>query len=292
MKKLFSIIISLILLLLLSTSAFAWSVPGDLYSDDNVTIYFAEVINMYPSFNKVSVIPTKIIKGDVPLGQLKIADTSHQILIPGNTYIFASFNDDVNNYVFFPDSYDTDTLKLSDKTDIDNDIEIPINSGKYKESDNKRIDKINQELKTVGQPVTLSEALGLQKNAENTVKIENYYDIPYDEFYSVCSTITAYPVDSRSTKSQLRQMTIYTEDITFGITSDAKILMNSHTTYADYTVSAKDRDKLLSLLPEEELELPFIYKGTVLLIIKIISLLAFIAIIFSLLKLRRKKHNK
>ena len=68
MKKLISLISIVILLLSLSVTVFAGSIPEDLLHYDDAQIFFAEVMDNYKSPDGVPCVevkPLKVVKGDV-----------------------------------------------------------------------------------------------------------------------------------------------------------------------------------------------------------------------------------
>lgn len=292
MKKALCAVLSVILIISLSVTAFAWSVPWDITSDDDATLFFGEVVSFYPKKNSATVAANKIIKGDIRKGGLVLVEGIYDTLIPGNTYIFASFNKGFGEtYVFYPDSYDTETLTLSDRDDPDNNVERMINDGTYKAADDRRIDKINNTLRTNEKALSLADVLNLSEDDIKTVTIDFEYQTSYTEFFNTCKEITAYPVQ-KDTKSPLRIMTFSVGDNVYHITSDAKIISDKHSYYAEYTVSAADRDRLTAFLPEDSENLPAIHNGTLIIGVTAILIFALFAAGSALIILfkNKKKH--
>ncbi len=293
MKKTISAFLSIIMILMTSFSAFAWSVPEDIGYEDEAKIYFAKVIRSYPSENTVVVRPVKTIKGDVPLGKLHIIRNCNKQVIPGNVYIFLTISENFQDtYAFTPTSYDTDFLSFS-RVDGNNDRLIKyINNGYYTAKDNERIDRLNNEIKGE-KSLRLSELLKSGDDINNgNVSVKNAlndtYEIDSIYFYSLCEEITVYEIKDHGTYSDCKQMVFYADNKAFTLTSDAKIITSDNSYYAEYFVSAEDRDKLLSLITDEKL--PAINKGSLIIVISVICIaLTTILITGTAVKVKRKK---
>lgn len=295
MKKLLCILLSALMIFLTSFSAFAWSVPEDIGYEDEAKIYFAEVISSYPSENSVVVKPIKTIKGNVPLGKLHIVRQCFKHVVPGNVYIFLTVSENFQDtYVFTPTSYDTDTLSFS-RVDGNNDRLIKyINQGDYKHKDDERINRLNNELKGANS-LKLSELLEITpKKTDGIVtaknKLNDTYDIDNIYFYSLCEEITVYEIKDHGIYSDCGQMIFYTDDNAFTITSDAKIITSDNSFYAEYFVSAEDRDKLLSLVTDEKL--PTINKGSMITVISVLCIVLSIVLTTGICTAIFKKKKK
>lgn len=289
MKKSFCAFISLLMIFLSSFSAAAGSIPWDLAEYDEAVIYFGQVKKVYYSSNQAVIKPLKIIKGDVPVnGSLIIEDIGLTPVIPGNTYIFTGFRDSTQTYIFYPDSYDTEILKLAERGSFWEDVQKRINSGRYKETDDMRIDRINEALIN-GDSVRLSEAFGITAEEPQDIKAEDT-SIAFEDFYKLCDKIEAYPVDigSNINNSLIRTSVKLENGNSIDITSDGKIQVCSPKTRSIYVVSTEDRDTLLSSLYDEKL--PFIYAGYV--TAAVCAVLALTLVTLIAIKLTTKKKEK
>ncbi len=264
MKKFICAILTLITFFAMSFSALAGSVPYDLAEYDDAVIYFGQVKKVFYGEQQAAVKPVKVIKGDVPINdELKLVKIGYQPLIAGNTYIFASFAAPSETYIFFPDSYDTETLHLSERSAFYDEVEERINSGRYKDTDNLRIDRINEFLVT-GTGKQLTDILGIRNDGTGTVSTKDN-KITEKGFYNNFNEIVIYPADQKTTvDKRLEIMTIYTENGNeLTLTSDGKIEIVNHEKLKReaYIISTENRDKLISVLYNEKL--PFIHLGTV-----------------------------
>ncbi len=291
MKKLFLIFIVIILAFTYTVPAFGWSVPEDLSSENNAKIYFAETVKVFSSENTAVVRPVKLIKGDVPLNKLYLVKNVYEPLIPGNVYIFASISENIDmTCVFSPTSYNTDTLSFYDKDGNNERLIRYINEGKYKNADNERIDGLNEELsEKVRYPLT--KILNLSENTDEEVSVTEDYSIPYSDFYAVCKDIEVCKIKDHGTYSEYIIADFSLPEASFRITSDAKLITGKNSYYAEYILSSSDRDKLLSLIPEEELSLPFMRKGTVILAASSIIILTSAFLTATIFISKKKKHK-
>lgn len=297
MKKLFVIPLVILILLTCTIPVFAWSVPEDIASDDSALIYFAQVLRFFPDEETAIVSPVKVIKGDIPVEGLRLIKRCTGLMIPGNVYIFLSTEENIQNtYAFFsPTSYDTDTLSFS-RVDSNNERLIKyINEGKYKEADSKRIDKLNSKIKSE-KSIKLSELLGLSENDTLPISVKNTFnkshDIDYNSFFSLCDGITAYEIKDDKVYSEFRQMFYYAGQKAITLTTDAKIITSDNSFHAEYVISAADKDKLLSLFPEEKASLPSINTGTVIIVAIISFIIISLIIIITLAVVIKKKKKK
>ena len=121
MKKVISILSLVAIMLSMSIMAFAGSIPEDLLHSDDSQIFFAKVIGVYqPNGDKpyVEVVPVKVIKGDVSIGEEQIIVYYNPNTIgnfkvkEGDVYLFTYFDENNPTDIFEVTSYDTSTLKL------------------------------------------------------------------------------------------------------------------------------------------------------------------------------------
>ena len=287
MKKFVCMLLTLIIFFTIPFVAFAGDVPYALAENDEAEIYFGQIKKTYYIERQAVVKPIKVIKGDVPIdGTLVLENIGISPVITGNTYIFARFSDTGESYILYPDSFDTATLKVADRSAFADEIEEKINSGRYKETDNQRIDRINEALIT-GTGIRLSEILNINKEEPQAIKADNK-KIAFGKFYMLCDEITAYPVDiSENINKALIASSIKLENgSTIDITSDGKLQISYPDSRKIYVISTEDRDKLLEFMPEENL--PLIHFGTIRLILLAITGTGLLSSVFILIKKKRK----
>ncbi len=289
MKKFICAFISMLMIFLTSFSASAGSIPWDLAEYDEAVIYFGQVKKVYHSSNQAVIKPLKVIKGDVPIDGSLIIENIGLLtpLIPGNTYIFAGvLEDDGQIGIFFPDSYDTETLKLAERGSFWEEVEKRINSGNYKKTDDMRIDRINEALVN-GDGIRLSEACEMSMEAPQTIEADNTA-LTFGEFYMLCDEIEAYPIDIKHNinNSLVRASVKLENGNRIDITSDGKIQICYPKTRSIYVISSEDRDKLLDVLCNEKL--PFIHLGTVLTAAGAVLIISAVAGIIIVRKLKKK----
>lgn len=296
MKKLLVILSAILILLTFTLPVFAWSVPEDIASDDSALIYFAQVLKVYPDEETALVSPVKVIKGDIPVEGLHLVKKCTGLITPGNVYIFLSTEENIQQtYAFSPTSYDTDTLSFS-RVDGNNERLIRyINEGKYKSADAERTDRINSEIKGKNS-IKLSELLGLTESTELPISVKNTFnksfDIDYNAFLSLCDEITAYEIKDGGAYSEYRQMFYYAGEKAVTLTTDAKIIISDNSFHAEYYISGADKNKLLSLFPEEKADLPTITMGSFVIVAAIAFILFSIMVFISLPVLIKKKKKK
>lgn len=177
MKKVISILSLVAIILSMSLTALAGSIPEDLLYEDFAQIFFAEVVYYHPNKEKpdIEFSPVKKIKGDVKLGTKQIAYNFNTIgdfdIKEGNVYLFTYFDENNPTDIFEVTSYDTSTLKLKNvEGDMWKRFEQYLNEGRYLAAEHDRIDRLNDELVVEnGETITLSELLGGYDDSESDV---------------------------------------------------------------------------------------------------------------------------
>ena len=105
MKKVISILSLVAIILSMSITAFAGSIPEDLLMDQS-QIFFAEVVYYHPDKEKpdIEFSPVKKIKGDVKLGTKQIAYNFNTVgdfdIKEGNVYLFTYFDENNPTDIF------------------------------------------------------------------------------------------------------------------------------------------------------------------------------------------------
>ena len=170
MKKLISFICMTMILLSMSITAFAGSIPEDLLHFDDAKIFFAEVIGTYNTKEgvpRIEVMPVKVVKGDVGIGGEKAIVYNNPNTVgdfkvkEGNVYLFTYFDENNPTDIFEVTSYDTSTLKLKNvEGDMWMRFQKHLNNGDYEEAEKERRERLG----------LLDE---LMEDAENLPPLEN-----------------------------------------------------------------------------------------------------------------------
>ncbi|MBQ7007947.1 MAG: hypothetical protein IJN05_01905, partial [Ruminococcus sp.] len=177
MKKLISFICMIMILLSVSMTALAGSIPEDLLHEDFAQIFFAEVVYYHPDKENpdIELSPVKVIKGDVKTGVKLTYYNPNTVgdfkVKEGNVYLFTYFDENNPTDIFEVTSYDTSTLKLKNvEGDMWKRFEQYLNEGRYLSAEHDRIDRLNNELVVEnGETITLSELLGGYDDSESDV---------------------------------------------------------------------------------------------------------------------------
>ena len=180
MKKVISILSLVAIILSMSITAFAGSIPEDLLHEDYAQIFFAKVIDTYKTKEGIpciEVMPVKAVKGDVSIGGEKAIVYNNPNTVgdfkvkEGNVYLFTYFDENNPTDIFEVTSYDTSTLKLKNvEGDMWMRFEQYLNEGRYLSAEHERIDRLNNELVVEnGETITLSELLGGYDDSESDV---------------------------------------------------------------------------------------------------------------------------
>jgi len=267
MKKIISFICMTMLLLSMSMTVLAGSIPEDLMHSDDAQIFFAEVVAYHP--NSIEVSPVKVIKGDVETGVKLIYEDPNPMgnldVKAGNVYLFTYFDENNPTDIFEVTSYDTSTLKLKNVSgDMWERFQKYLNDGKYEKAEQDRINKINATLTEVGEEITLEALTEILKEDCSKVEISLFggqqsYEIDVQDFYRMASKIRCVDVENTLVADQddgivircyevskFKEIVIWDNCKVAG----SRVAMNSAPT-GDYIIKAEDYQKLASLLPEE-----------------------------------------
>ena len=149
MKKLISLLCLTAIMLSMSITALAGSIPEDLLYEDFAQIFFAEVVYYHPNKENpdIEFSPVKKIKGDVKLGTKQIAYNFNTVgdfdIKEGNVYLFTYFDENNPTDIFEVTSYDTSTLKLKNvEGDMWMRFQKYLNNGDYEEAEQERRDRL------------------------------------------------------------------------------------------------------------------------------------------------------
>ena len=149
MKRLFGFICITVMILSMSITALAGSIPEDLLYEDFAQIFFAEVVYYYPDKENpdIELSPVKVVKGDVKMGGKLTYYNPNTVgdfkVKEGNVYLFTYFDENNPTDIFEVTSYDTSTLKLKN---VEGDMCIRfqkyLNNGDYEEAEQERRDRL------------------------------------------------------------------------------------------------------------------------------------------------------
>ena len=268
MKKLISFISITILLLSLSVTVFAGSVPEDLLHYDGAHIFFGEVLS-YTENGDVAVSPVKKIKGDIKTGTKQTYSNANAIgdidIKPGNVYLITYFDENNPTDIFEVTSYDTKTLKLKNvEGDMWERFEKYLNDGEYEKAEQERIDKLNAALTEEGEEISLAglfEIIDIDKCDKIEFALFNRqakYEIDKEKFFKLADEI--YLKDVKNTLASSDNsfvINVYEGEKTYSVYMwDNCKVANSRTEMfsapqGDYIIKAADYEKLIELFPEE-----------------------------------------
>ncbi len=171
------IIAILIVLTILNILVFAGSIPEDAVYDEKAEVFFAKLVSYRPNGEgetEVNLIPTRVIKGDIALGESVWYDEPAQIgdfvVTMGEEYLFLYFDENNPTCFFKTTSQDTKTLKLENTTgDMWDRLEEYFNEGKFEE-----VAEESQQKKALAKTEPLSAA---EPDAKRNNKIPYYIAI-------------------------------------------------------------------------------------------------------------------
>lgn len=149
MKKLIGFICMTIILVSMSITALAGSIPEDLLHSDDAQIFFAEVFYHHPNKENpdIELSPVKVVKGDVETGvkltYYKPNTVGDFKVQEGNVYLFTYFDENNPTDIFEVTSYDTSALKLKNvEGDMWMRFQKHLNNGDYEEAEKERRERL------------------------------------------------------------------------------------------------------------------------------------------------------
>ena len=279
MKKIICFISMIAIMLSMTMTAFAGSIPEDLLQDES-QIFFAEIVYTHLDKEKpdIEFSPVKKIKGDVKLGSKQIAYNFNTVgdfkLKEGNVYLFTYFDENNPTDIFEVTSYDTSTLKLKNVTgDMWERFEKYLNEGRYEEAEHARLDKRNENLPVEGEPVYLTDLLGIAKEDAEKVNIHyngEAYEIDVDKFYKAIDDIMLTDIKDVGLEKEQKDgifqipnamyITVNGFDGYAYITDDCKVdhyaMHHSDMPVGAYTIKFVDRAKIMALFSDDAFKLP------------------------------------
>lgn len=279
MKKIICFISMIAIMLSMTMTAFAGSIPEDLLQDES-QIFFAEIVYTHLDKEKTDIefSPVKKIKGDVKLGSKQIAYNFNTVgdfkLKEGNVYLFTCFDENNPTDIFEVTSYDTSTLKLKNVTgDMWERFEKYLNEGRYEEAEHARLDKQNENLPVESEPVSLIDLLGIEKEDAEKVNIHyngEAYEIDVDKFYKAIDDIMLTDIKDVGLEKEQKDgifqipnamyITVNGFDGYAYITDDCKVdhyaMHHSDMPVGAYTIKFVDRAKIMALFSDDAFKLP------------------------------------
>lgn len=279
MKKIICFISMIAIMLSMTMTAFAGSIPEDLLQDES-QIFFAEIVYTHLDKEKpdIEFSPVKKIKGDVKLGSKQIAYNFNTVgdfkLKEGNVYLFTYFDENNPTDIFEVTSYDTSTLKLKNVTgDMWERFEKYLNEGRYEEAEHARLDKQNENLPVESEPVSLIDLLGIEKEDAEKVNIHyngEAYEIDVDKFYKAIDDIMLTDIKDVGLEKEQKDgifqipnamyITVNGFDGYAYITDDCKVdhyaMHHSDMPVGAYTIKFVDRAKIMALFSDDAFKLP------------------------------------
>jgi len=281
MKKIISFIGIVSIVLSMTITAFAGSIPEDLLSEDNAKLYIGTIEDFtdeetpsapYVKVTSVSITPIEKFKGDVEIEKTIVYEKTdmHLKLEKGKEYLIADI--DENNLYAYEIEYKTEKeIKLVDsrKYDMVQRLENYLNEGAYARAEQERSD--------IGNQISFAEFLFAKPLADSNVKKVTFRvqdelcEVSFDEFEKIAKEIMITNVKNKALhdeKAKPKQpdpykTNLYIEllDENEQIVSYAAVsrhgevdrygLMMSRLMQKDYEMKKEDLQKLYSLLPED-----------------------------------------
>jgi len=281
MKKVISLIGVFIIMLTLTVSVFAGSIPEDLLSDDEAKLYVGRIENFtdeetpsapYVKVTSVSITPVEKFKGEVEIGKAIAYDKTnmHLKLENGKEYLIADI--DENNLYAYEIEYKTEKeIKLvnSRKYDMVQRLENYLNEGAYARAEQERSD--------IGNQISFAEFLFAKPLSDSNVKKvifrvqDEICEVAFDEFEKVAKEIMITNVKNEELhdeKAKPKQPDPYKTNlyielqdgneqlVSYAAVSrhgevDKYALMMSRLMNKDYEMKKDDLSKLYSFLPDD-----------------------------------------
>lgn len=281
MKKIISLIGIVAIMLSMTLTAFAGSIPEDLLSDDDAKLYIGAIEDFtdeetpsspYVKVTSVSITPVEKIKGDVKIGETIAYDKTnmHLKLEKGKEYMIADI-DEHNLYAYEIETKTEKEIKLanSEKYDMVQRLENYINEGAYARAE--------QERASLGTQISLAEFMYAKPMSSSNVKKatlryqDELCEVDVDEFENIAKEIMITNVKNEALhdeKAKPKQPDPYKTNlyielldgneqlVSYAAVSrhgevDRYGLMMSRLMQKDYEMEKDDLQKLYSLLPED-----------------------------------------
>ena len=281
MKKIISFIGIVSIVLSMTITAFAGSIPEDLLSEDNAKLYIGTIEDFtdeetpsapYVKVTSVSITPIEKFKGDVEIEKTIVYEKTdmHLKLEKGKEYLIADI--DENNLYAYEIEYKTEKeIKLVDsrKYDMVQRLENYLNEGAYARAEQERSD--------IGNQISFAEFLFAKPLIDSNVKKVTFRvqdelcEVAFDEFEKISKEIMITNVKNKALhdeKAKPKQPDPYKTNlyielldgneqlVSYAAVSrhgevDKYGLMMSRLMEKDYEMKTEDLQKLYSLLPKD-----------------------------------------
>ena len=274
MKKIIALLCLMAIILAMSITALAGSIPEDLLMDQS-QIFFAEVVYYHPDKENpdIELSPVKVVKGDVKTGVKLTYYNPNTIgdfkVKEGNVYLFTYFDENNPTDIFEVTSYDTSVLKLKNvEGDMWKRFEQYLNEGRYSAAEHERIDKLNNELVVEnGETITLSELLGGYSGSESDVAF--YYpdeldmkveQVEREKFFKAADGIICTEIEPTEHINKDGFYIVADKDKAAYVSVDGKVGENhpskSFVAQARYKISSADLGNLQQFMTDKTEKLP------------------------------------
>ena len=273
MKKIISLFGIIVIMLSMTLTAFAGDVPEALGYEDDAQIFIGTLKNFEidnssgSKVQNVQVIPTRKIKGEVPVNELQTYELCYfgKVTPEKDTeYLFGWFRDD-SVYVYAIESYDEKDIKLKITDEFAERIQDSLENGIYA--------RLEQERATLGQQISLAEFLFAKPLSDLDSKkvILGYqnkvYEVDVEDFEKIAKEITIANAKNSALRESGKEdcyntiLFIELRDENEQLVNHAAVsrfgevdrygMMMSSLMEKDYEMKTEDLQKLYSLLPKD-----------------------------------------
>ena len=281
MKKIISLIGIIAIMISMTISVYAGSIPEDLLADDEAKLYIGRIEDFtdeetpsapYVKVTSVSITPVEKFKGDVEIGKTIVYDKTsmHLKLEKGTDYLIADI-DENNLYAYEIKSKTEKEIKLvnSEKYDMVQRLENYLNEGVYARAEQERSD--------IGNQISFAEFLFAKPLTDSNVKKVTFRvqdelcEVAFDEFEKISKEIMITNVKNKALhdeKAKPKQPDPYKTNlyielldgneqlVSYAAVSrhgevDKYGLMMSRLMQMDYEMKKEDLQKLYALLPKD-----------------------------------------
>ncbi|MBQ7008571.1 MAG: hypothetical protein IJN05_05065 [Ruminococcus sp.] len=274
MKKIISFVGIITIMLSITFTAFAGDIPEALGYEDEAQIFIGTLKDFKidnsssPKVQDVQVLPTRKIKGEVPINELQIYEECYfETAIPekDKEYLFGWLGDN-SVWVYAIESYNDKEIKLKINGDeFAERIQDSLDSGLYA--------RLEHERATLGTQISFAEFLFAKPLTSSNVKKvtlryqDELHEVDVDEFEKVAKEIMIANAKNsalyESGKEDAYKTVLYIEllDENEQLVSMAAVsrfgevdrygLMMSRLMQKDYEMKTKDLQKLYSLFPKD-----------------------------------------
>jgi len=194
MKKRFSYMLILLIVVLRSVLCYAGDVPEGLLNTDSSQVYFGEVKSIEE--NSITVIQKKNIKGE--FSENKEYTYSDYVFTDspeaGEVYLCGFYDENNPLYIWEVTSLETDSLEIKNTDDMSKRMQKYLNEGKFEEKEAERLSKTNinndAQSPSAAAPSEISAAHEVQKDNEPDRQYFSFVLIPLAiVFIGICAFI-------------------------------------------------------------------------------------------------------